>query len=129
MAIHHTKKKKALELIAKGEDAVSYMKQEGFSDEEITEVLNTASQGANLSGNGSNSKSKGYEEWRVEIKLDPDGSDASGKPKYKRRYEKLKRLRECVKISEQEAKTLNDGALNSPRTDYAVMYFLPGEGE
>lgn len=57
----------------------------------------------------------GYQEWRCEIKVE-DG---------KRRAEKVKLLRPCVKITDDEAETLNNGALNSPRQDYVLMYFKP----
>ncbi len=57
-----------------------------------------------------------YEEWRCEIKLDE---------KNQRTVEKIKRLRAVVKISDEEADTLNHGAKDSPRTDYVIMYFKP----
>jgi hypothetical protein len=62
-----------------------------------------------------------YEEWRCEIKIDrsEDGKET------KRYAEKVKRIRPVVKISDEEAETLNSGALNSPRQDYVLMYFKP----
>jgi hypothetical protein len=63
----------------------------------------------------------GYEEWRCEIKVDRDGD---GKI-INRKAEKVKLLRPNVKITEQEADTLNNGALHSPRQDYVLMYFKP----
>lgn len=57
-----------------------------------------------------------YEEWRCEIKVGEDK---------KRTAEKVKLMRPKVKISDEEAETLNNGALNSPRQDYVLMYFKP----
>lgn len=66
-------------------------------------------------------KAAGFEEWRCEIKIER-GSDGK---ETKRVAEKVKRLRECVKITDEEVETLNNGALNSPRQDYVLMYFKP----
>jgi hypothetical protein len=52
-----------------------------------------------------------YEEWMVEVK--PKG-----------KYEKLKLVRSCVKISEEEAETLNAGVLNGGNS-HVNMYFKP----
>jgi len=61
-----------------------------------------------------------YEEWRCEIKLIvEDGKTADRIP------EKVKLVRKCVKISDEEAETLNYGALHTPRQDYVLMYFKP----
>lgn len=62
-----------------------------------------------------------YEEWRCEIKIK---ADSDGKVTA-REAEKVKRLRPRVVITEEEAETLNAGALHSPRQDYVVMYFKP----
>lgn len=62
----------------------------------------------------------GYEEWRCEIKL----TVVEGKVTH-REAEKVKKLRPCVKITEEEAETLNNGALHSPRQDFVLMYFKP----
>ncbi len=51
-----------------------------------------------------------FEEWRVEIK--------------NKQAEKLRRMRPVVKITEDEAETLNAGILNGPNT-YGKMYFRP----
>ena len=51
-----------------------------------------------------------FEEWRVEIK--------------NKKAEKLRRMRPVVKITEDEAETLNAGILNGPNT-YGKMYFRP----
>ena len=67
------------------------------------------------------SNNRDFEEWKCEIKInrDKEGKETT------REAEKLKKIRPCVKITEQEAETLNDAALNSPRHDHVVMYFLP----
>lgn len=115
MAVHHSKKKKALELVAKGEDAVAYMKQENFSDEEMNEVLASAKNNSAPGTNETKAKAApAYEEWRMERKGD--------------KMEKLKLVRKNVKITEAEAETLNAGA-SSPGAINPIMYFLPGEGE
>jgi hypothetical protein len=62
----------------------------------------------------------GYEEWRCEIKL----TVIDGKVT-KREAEKVKKLRPCVKITDEEAETLNYGALHTPRQDFVLMYFKP----
>jgi hypothetical protein len=51
-----------------------------------------------------------YQEWEVKI--------VNGQ------YEKLKISRKCVKISDNEAETLNAGILTGGNT-YAKMYFKP----
>jgi len=56
---------------------------------------------------------KHYEEWMVEIK--------EGKAS------KLKKLRDNVKISDEEADTLNHGALGQGNASRHVMYFKPGQ--
>lgn len=61
----------------------------------------------------------GYEEWRCEIKLSGEGN------KVKKEVEKVKILRKNVKITDEEAETLNSGAKDSPRQDYVIMYFKP----
>jgi hypothetical protein len=53
-----------------------------------------------------------YEEWTVSI--------SNGK------YEKLKRVRAEVRITDEHAETLNSGILQGGNA-YASMYFLPGE--
>jgi hypothetical protein len=59
---------------------------------------------------------KHYQEWRVEIKAEMDGD------KVVKKYEKLKISRPCVKITDQEAETLNNGVLEGPNT-FSLMYF------
>ncbi|HUR65454.1 MAG TPA: hypothetical protein VMZ03_03820 [Chitinophagaceae bacterium] len=66
-------------------------------------------------------KSTGYEEWKCEVKVNRD----SANKETSREPVKLKKLRPCVKITEQEVETLNNAALNSPRHDHVIMYFLP----
>jgi hypothetical protein len=51
-----------------------------------------------------------YQEWRMERTADG--------------LEKLKLLRPCVKITDEEAETLNAGAQSSPAGNI-IMYFLP----
>lgn len=58
----------------------------------------------------SKSAKKGFVEWEVKI--------TAGE------YEKMKISRPCVKITEQEAETLNAGVLNGGN-NYAKMYFKP----
>lgn len=75
-----------------------------------------------LSENSTGKKAKkvtGYEEWRCEIKQSGEGD------KKKKEIEKVKRLRENVKITDEEAETLNRGAKDSPRQDFVIMYFKP----
>ena len=70
-----------------------------------------------------------YAEWLVQISKDKD----TGKPT----FEKMKIKRPAVKITEEEAETLNRGVLEGPNT-FASMYFPaevkaaevgdPGEG-
>lgn len=55
----------------------------------------------------------GFEEWMVDIK--------GGKA------DKLKKLRDNVKISEFEAETLNHGALGQINASRHIMYFKPGQ--
>jgi hypothetical protein len=64
-------------------------------------------------------KATGYEEWRCEIKLSGSGNEVQ------KQVEKVKRLRENVKITDEEAETLNRGAKDSPRQDFVIMYFKP----
>lgn len=64
-------------------------------------------------------KVTGYEEWRCEIKISGE------KDNIKKDVEKVKRLRTNVKITDEEAETLNHGAKDSPRQDYVIMYFKP----
>ena len=59
---------------------------------------------------------KHYQEWKVEIK----SSVVDGKTV--KTAEKLKVVRECVKISDEEAEVLNRGILEGPNT-IASMYF------
>lgn len=72
---------------------------------------NTSATKQEVSETTSDLKKVGYEEWRCEIK---------GKE-----VEKVKRLRANVKITDEEAETLNHGAKDSPRQDYVIMYFKP----
>lgn len=69
-----------------------------------------AETGEDVSPRSSKESSKlSYEEWRCEIK--------GGK------VERIKKLRDNVKLNETQAETLNSGYSNE--SDYAVMYFLP----
>lgn len=67
-------------------------------------------------GKKGSKKVTGYEEWRCEIKYKGEGE---------KEVEKVKRLRENVKITDEEAEVLNRGAKDSPRQDYIIMYFKP----
>jgi hypothetical protein len=58
-----------------------------------------------------------YEEWRMEKKIVNDKNVM---------MEKLKKLRDCVKISDEEAEVLNEGA-KSPSSINPIMYFKPGK--
>jgi hypothetical protein len=64
--------------------------------------------------------STGYEEWRGEIIIERDG-----KTEVNRRFEKLKKMRSNVKITDDEAAVLNEAALSSPRTDHVIYYLKP----
>jgi hypothetical protein len=138
MAMNHKRKEKGLRLIAgqTDEESVKTLTAEEFTQEEIAEILTTASAGtgtgprqeppAQPQGNGPRKEKPIYfEEWRVEIKINQDGEGNVAS----RSYEKLKRLRSKVKITQGEADTLNHGALNTPHKAFALMYLLPGEGE
>lgn len=59
-------------------------------------------------------KTDHFEEWEVKIANSTDGP----------RAEKLKLKRKCVKITEEQAETLNAGILKGGNT-YAKMYFRP----
>lgn len=60
---------------------------------------------------------KHYQEVKVEIKTKIENGKSVGKT-----YEKLKVVRDCVKITEEEAETLNAGVLDGPN-NIASMYF------
>ena len=64
-----------------------------------------------------------YQEWDVQISITKDGN---GKTQYS--YEKLKISRKAVKITDEEAETLNHGVLTGGNT-YAKMYFPAPSGE
>lgn len=96
--------------------------EKGYSADEVVEIAAAITGGApqRAVSNAKSIQKKseaaiGYEEWRCEIKVEEG----------KRRAEKVKKIRPCVKISDEEAETLNNGALNSPRQDYVLMYFKP----
>lgn len=55
-----------------------------------------------------------YQEWEVKVTRTKDGPVA----------EKMKVLRPVVKITEEQAETLNHGRLHGGNT-YTQMYFLP----
>ncbi len=57
-----------------------------------------------------------FEEWQVAIKQTKEGPQ----------HEKLRVLRKTVKITEEEAATLNNGVLLGGN-NFAKMYFKPGE--
>lgn len=65
-----------------------------------------------------------FEEWRVEKK--PIKSK-NGKRIVRVEFEKLKKLRDDVVISEDEAANLNYGAAHSPINNPIIMYLLPGQ--
>jgi hypothetical protein len=68
--------------------------------------------------------SEHYEEWRCEVKVETKEGTIVG-----RKIEKLRKLRAVVKITEEQAETLNHSALYSPRRDYVIAYFRPGSDE
>lgn len=63
------------------------------------------------------SEKKHYQEVKVEIKANIKDGKVVGKT-----FEKLKVVRECVKITDEEAETLNAGVLDGPNT-ITSMYF------
>lgn len=63
---------------------------------------------------GEQEVSPGYERWKVQIHQKEEGNS----------FEKLKLDKKCVKISDEEAETLNSGVLNGG-SKYAMMYFKP----
>lgn len=73
---------------------------------------------ASEGGPGIKDEKNYFVEYDVQItKTVKDGRTTNG-------YEKLKVSRPCVKISEEEAETLNAGILDGGNT-YAKMYFKP----
>ncbi len=64
--------------------------------------------------NQNDKPSKHYQEWEVKITRTPEGPVA----------EKLKVLRPVVKITDEQAETLNAGRLEGGNT-YTQMYYLP----
>jgi hypothetical protein len=63
-----------------------------------------------------------FEAWKVEISYTAQTLD-NGKQKSVPRYDKLKRERDCVKITQEQADALND-VLYGGNT-FATMYFRP----
>lgn len=64
-----------------------------------------------------------YECWQCSIVFEGEGKDRI------RKVQKLRIMRQAVHITEEAAKTLNTSAFSSPRLDYVVMYFRPGQTE
>lgn len=97
--------------------------EKGYTTDEINEIVeaifNSPGTGEAAPGKKATTGSH-HEEWRCEIKLTTQDGKVTG-----RAAEKVKMLRPCVKISDEEADTLNHGALHSPRQDYVLMYFKP----
>lgn len=139
MSIHHTRLKKAKGLIGALTDATEITKlllENKFTEDEVGEILaGPANPGDNNAKAPvapakkstdkktvkSDDASQGYDEYRCEIKIErnPEGKEI------KRYAEKMKAMRKNVKISEQEADALNNGALYSPRGEHVIMYFKP----
>lgn len=133
--IHHTKVKKAQGIIGtemNPEAITKLLLENKFTEDEIGKLLpilqapspesdNDGIPGADKKPSKPERKGNGYEEWRCEIKVvrNEAGNETGRVP------EKIKRLRPCVKITEQEADTLNNAALYSPRADLVIMYFKP----
>ena len=96
--------------------------EKAYTADEINEIREAISSYIPEEGNAAiapapkGKKAVGFEEWRCEIKLKGDG---------KKEVEKVKRLRASVKITDEEAETLNRGAKDSPRQDFVIMYFKP----
>jgi len=63
-----------------------------------------------------------YEEWLVEKKQTRIDED-----KVKVDFDKLKKLRDCVKITEEEAAVLNAGITSPGDHGRLTMYLLPGQ--
>ncbi len=66
------------------------------------------------SENGNEATTGHFTEWECKITRDPETKKPSA--------EKLKVVRRVVKITEQEAETLNEGVLNGNNT-YGKLYF------
>jgi hypothetical protein len=124
MAMHHTRRKKALSLIGESKDFAAMSKlllENEFTADEVSEVLNAIEEGpatdivedqpTGKSIPAKAEKKAGYEEWRME-------RTGTGE------LVKLKRVREGVKITEAEAETLNAGA-TSPGAVNPIMYLKP----
>lgn len=124
--MHHTKLKKANKLIAGITDADEQKQiliDNEFTEDEIKEILAGGSddddeEEPETKPAKKDAKAKGdhYEEWRCEIVKGADGS---------RKVEKLRKLRPCVKITDEEADTLNASAKDTPHESHVIMYFKP----
>ena len=85
--------------------------KENYTNEEIAEILEALGEDQYDAPDATEvEKPVHFQEW--EVKID------------KKVAEKLKISRPCVKISDEEAETLNAGILDGPNT-YAKMYFKP----
>jgi hypothetical protein len=106
--------------------------EKGYSPEECKQIFDAVEQAVIEAKKGTGNKpqtlpaakkekasstnvSPHYEEWRMERVL-----GENGKPK----MQKLKKIRDCVKITEEEAGTLNMGAESNGSVN-PIMYFLP----
>jgi hypothetical protein len=66
-------------------------------------------------------KQADYEAWKCEVRITKNSEG-----KTVREYEKLKCTRPVVKITDQEAETLNRGYLNGADGGVITMFFKPG---
>lgn len=99
------------------EEIIAVMKKDGYKASEIKKVIEAQTPKplvVNEEEEDTFGKKRKYEEWRVSVKRTDKGVEA----------EKLKKLRPCVKITEEQANVLNKGVLDGNQID-GTMYYLP----
>jgi hypothetical protein len=121
MALNHMVKKSAVKKYSETPKdqlrAAITADEKGYSAEEIDEIIaavggeGEAPESPKPAVTGVTVKHKWYEEWLVRI-----GTD--------NKEEKLKKLRDCVKITDEQAEILNEGRRYGGNT-ITEMYFKP----
>jgi len=114
MAINSMRKKKGLKLIAEIEDVsakVEALQKAEFTEDEIQQIFDAAAAAAE----DETPEKTHFEEWNCEISNSDKGPVVTP----------LKMTRKCVKISQEQATILNDGAKHGSNT-YAKFYFPAG---
>lgn len=101
------------------EEMLEILLADEYSEADAGEVLDALFAGPKEPSTSNKKERKGdgqghYQEWEVKI-VNKDGKYVA---------EKLKVLREVVKITEEEAEILNTGVLEGGNT-YGKMYYLP----